>query len=392
MDFISSFATGLASFIVIMGLVVVIHEYGHYLAGRMFGAAAESFSLGFGKSVFERTDKRGTRWRINWLPLGGFVKFVGEDNPAQGQTATGQSTSRPIGKGFMELGPGQRAIIAAAGPFANFVFAALIFAGLAMAFGTPTERLSIAEVQPNSPALAAGFEVGDVLTAVDGKPLVSISDFIEVTQLSTGRAVVVDIERGSAPLTLTVTPERRTQTNDLGMEIKVGVVGLVLERSEQGTQTYGPVGALVQGTGQTADMVIIMGKALGRIVTGKEPIDQMSGPVGIADFARRVATASASVEEISLMEKIMATALSMLSLAAILSVGVGLFNLLPIPVLDGGHIVFCAVEAVAGRNASEAVQRVGMSLGLVLIVGLALVVTWNDLKRLGVLDVFGGLS
>ena len=369
--------TAIVGFVLLIGVIVVVHEYGHYLAGRLFGAAIDSFAVGFGPTLVSRADKRGTLWKINALPLGGFVSFVGE----QGTETSERQASLP-GRRYPQLSPYERIGVAVAGPFANFLFAAIVFAGFALANGVSVERLQVDGVQTGSPAEAAGFQPGDVLISAEGQTLRTFNDLSSLTQLSAGTAIDIEVERAGAPVILSVTPERRTVMNELGIEAEVGMIGIELQRVSVEVRDVGPVEALGEGVTRTVDTTALMIRALWRVATGRESIEQMAGPVGIADLAGRVVKTQTGVEDRSALETVMAAGLALLAFSAVLSVGVGLFNLLPLPVLDGGHVVFCTIEALQGRPVSEKVQQAAFSLSVVLLVGFALVVTVNDIQRI----------
>lgn len=375
----------IVSLVVMMGIVVVIHELGHYYAGRWFGAAVESFSVGFGGSVAERKDKRGTRWRINWIPLGGFVKFVGE---AQGPRDVGVMEAGPQGKPYTELGPLQRIVVSLAGPAANFVLAVLVFTILLLWVGTPRESLRVEEVFEGGPAALAGLEVGDVIVGVDNKMVVNSDDLKLPVSLKAGSPIPFEVERGSERLTLTITPERQLGDNGLGQMIQKGAIGIKYLPIQGGVRTYGPLGALVGGvveTGETVEMTVDM---LARMVTGKEPISNLSGPVGIGDVTRRVATRVMEAD-ISAADKLRNMLIMALKICALVSVGIGLFNLLPFPILDGGHVIFHTWEAVTGKALPEKIQEGALTVGFFVLIGLFVVVTWGDILETGVFTAAG---
>lgn len=376
----------IVSLVLMLGIVVVIHELGHYLAGRLFGAAAESFSVGFGRSIVERTDKRGTRWRINWIPLGGFVKFVGE---AQGPGDVGRREQGPVGKAFTELGPGQRTVIALAGPAANFVLAILLFAILLFANGTPRQTLTITDVGEGGPAAQAGFMTGDRIVAVAGKSLENATDLLIPVQLGAGDPLNVTVERGGVETVLTVTPERQVRENAVGMQQPMGTIGIAFELAQLEPRRYGPLGALAGGVEETVDTVMLTGNMIVRMATGRESLSNLSGPVGIGDVSRRVVNQTMAVEEVPLSRKLMALVWTGLQICALISVGIGLFNLLPLPVLDGGHVVFNTYEAIMGKAVPEKIQEASLTVGLILLIGLFVVVTLGDVMETGVFSATG---
>jgi len=372
--------------IFLLGVVVVVHELGHYLAARAFGGAAESFSVGFGRSIFERTDKRNTRWRINWIPFGGYVKFVGEPQTAgdMGKIETG-----PIGKTFMEMTVWQRSVVAAAGPIANFVLASVLFAIVALNHDTPVQRIVIGEVLPG-PAADAGLQVGDVLLTIDGKEVKQSSTLIQKVMLSSGTAVPLTIERDGDMLDVSITPVRSARDNGLGQIHHVGTINVGLSVEQVDLIDHGPISAMGEGIRRTGETLSTTVHMLGRLATGREPISQLSGPVGIGDISRRAVNATMGLESVSLSRRLASVGWMMINICAFVSVGIGLFNLLPLPVLDGGHLVFNAYEAVTGKLMPAKVQEMSLRFGMVLLLGVAAIVTWGDIVETGIFQSLGG--
>lgn len=382
MDKIISVLASPIPFILLISVVITVHELGHYWTGRLFGAAVESFSIGFGKPILQRTDKRGTRWRINWLPLGGFVKFVGEMQAPQDH-----KDSRPgglVGKPYTELGPLKRMAVSLGGPFANFIFAILVYAAMGMGLGVQeASSVRISGVQAESPAAAAGFQVGDQVIVAGGRKVLTAGDVSRATFLSAGEPVTYRIIRGGETLDLTATPAERTERNAaLKLTEKIGRVGLQLEDQGVHIKRLNPIESVGYGLSATGDALSGTLTVLRRLVTGKDGLEKMSGPVGIFSLTDNVTDLHMKQAEVSFWERLRQTSLRLLELAALLSIGVGFFNLLPIPVLDGGAVVMCAAEAVMGREVPEKVQRVGLTIGLACLVSFALVITWQDLTRL----------
>ncbi len=384
----SAFSQGpifLACLVFMLGLVVVVHELGHYLAGRAFGAAAESFSVGFGRSIVEITDRRNTRWRVNWIPLGGFVKFAGEHQTAGD---IGHIEAAPVGRPFGDLSVGQRSLVLLAGPAANFVLAIVIFSLLAFVNGRSLETVSVGAVNPG-PAAEAGFAAGDRFVSVNGTPITDSATVRRIISLSTGDTLDVIVEREGQEISIAVTPVRMMMDNGLGQKHAVGALNIGLSVERTGRQDYGPLAAVSRGVLQTGEVIGTTGRMLGRMVTGREPLDQLSGPVGIGDLSRRVVTASLKADHVPLSTRLYVIFLNMVQVCAYVSVGIGLFNLLPLPVLDGGHLVFNAYEAVAGRALPARVQEISLSFGLALLLGMAVIVTWGDIVETGILGSFG---
>ncbi|MBI1338714.1 PDZ domain-containing protein [bacterium] len=368
-------------FFVLIGVVVTVHELGHYWAGRMFGAAAESFSIGFGRPVVQVRDRRGTRWRVNWLPLGGFVKFAGEAQTAQD---LGKVEGGLVGRVYTDLSPWERMVVSLGGPAANFVFAILVAAALAMTLGVAeSSQVRVGAVNDGSPAAAAGFEPGDVFVRADGREVRSPADVQLATRLSGGEEVSFVVVRDGAERTIKAVPGTREERDEALKTVeKVGYIGIALETSGVTYRRYGPIEAIGHGTVWTGQLISMTVKVLGRIATGRDGIDQMRGPVGIFNVADNLTDYHMKGEG-TFLQKLGTASLGLLTLAALFSVGVGFFNLLPIPVLDGGAVIMCLYEGVTGKPVSDGVQRVGLTIGLATLVAFALVVTLNDLLREG---------
>ena len=349
-----------------MGIVVIIHELGHYLMGRLFGAAVESFSVGFGRPVFERKDKVGTRWRVNWIPLGGFVKFVGESQLAGD---VGKVEQGPVGKAYKSLTVWQRMLVSLAGPLANFVLASLIFALILGTHGRTNYSIGIATVVADSPAERGGMKAGDAFVSVNGHPVTDVSSITIPIMLNPNEEMTFEVLRDGAPVTLKVTPDEVVRENEFGQMVPQAL------------------GAGVVETGATIDRTVTM---LSRIVTGKMSVHTMTGPVGIGDISRRVVNKVWEQPDVSQTAKLEQLFWMLLSICAAISVGVGFFNLLPLPVLDGGHLVFHAYEAIVGRELPEKVQEMSLTFGLILLLGMVVVITWGDIMETGLFGGTGG--
>lgn len=401
LDFAASAAGTLIPFLAVLALVITIHELGHFWAARLFGVRIERFSLGFGKTLFRRTDRHGVEWRLAALPLGGYVKFAGDLDATGVPDKAGLDDLR---RRIIEAeGPGaerayfhfkplwQRAVVVAAGPFANFVLAVVLFTIVASVAYAPFTQPVIGAVAPDSPAAAAGFQPQDRIVRMDGRRVSDFGDVQRYVMLRAGEAIRFDVERGGEFVTLTATPRRTLAPNGInGRPTPIGVLGM--QSAEPPVwRRYTAGQAVAEGFRQTA--VVLDGSItyLRRIVTGKESGDQLSGPIGIAQASGAVAGAAAEGSE-SFTDGARRVFFSLLALAGLLSVGVGFLNLLPVPVLDGGHLLFYAYEAVARRPLAARFQEAGYRLGLALLVGLMLFATWNDLNNLNLFAFLGGLS
>ncbi|NBB62867.1 PDZ domain-containing protein [Pseudomonas sp. ODNR1LW] len=394
--------TYIVPFLLVLTFIVTIHELGHFLVARAFGVKVDRFAIGFGRAIFSRTDRHGIEWRFGWMPLGGYVKFSGDLDASSVPDQAGLAELRK--RVIAEKGPGaerdyfhfkpvwQRALIVAAGPAANFVLAITIFTLVFMSVGARLLPARVAQVQAGSPAAAAGFQVGDLITGVNGK---SIRDGGEVTRtvmLSTGDPVRFTVERQGRVVELTATPERREETDPIAGRVKVGRVGLGLAPAPGDVRhvRYGPVDAVAEGVRQTGSVIGSTLTYLGRLITGRESGDQFSGPLGIAKATGSLTSAAveANPDPGAIAVNLL---LTLTTFAAILSIGIGFLNLLPIPVLDGGHLLSYGYEAVARRPVAARYQEMGYRAGLALLAGFMLFATWNDLQKLNIFQFLGGL-
>jgi regulator of sigma E protease len=468
MDVFSIFGSGLSAifwftvpFILVLSIVVFFHELGHFWAARFFGVKIEAFSIGFGRELFAWVDKHGTRWRLALLPLGGYVKFWGDQDATTSRVDEGvlSGASSSDRAGFFHHKPlYQKAIIAAAGPFANFVLAIVIFAGLNMAVGERILPARLGAVDEGSPAATAGLRPGDLIVAVNGDDIRSYVAFMKAESLSAGVPMTLKIDRNDEVFTVNVTPASVEMDDGQGGKVfmprigvdpytpayvtglvdgspaaKAGVqlgdlivaangkpvsnfgavrdivtksggkpISLTLRRdaaeltvtmTPEANQSGGraqflvgirsdpdsanspfklervyhdPVSATGKAFGDVGFIVSKVGEFMGQLVTGTGDYRQLSGPIGIAKV-------SSDVAQVSLA--------SLIQLIAVLSVSVGLLNLLPIPILDGGHLLYYAIEAVRGRPLGERAQEFGFRIGLLFVLGLMIVATLNDIVK-----------
>jgi regulator of sigma E protease len=361
---------GVPAFLFVITLVVFFHELGHFLVARFFGVKVDVFSVGFGREIFGWNDKRGTRWKLSWIPVGGYVKFAGDaDASSRPDTAAGARMSAAERDGALAFKPvGQRAAVAAAGPFANFALAIVLLTGLFLYSGHNMVAPIIGEVTKNSPAAAAGIQSGDRVTRIDGTAINDFQQLPEIISIAGGEPLAVGILRAGHDMTIWVTP-RQMKTHDiLGNATSQMVIGVRPDIHAPIThESYGPVGAFGAACSESWNIVRTTILGIGQMITGHASADQLRGPAGIMQMTRQVAVFGF---------------LPLLNLVAILSVSIGLANLFPIPLLDGGHLLYYGCEAVLGRPLGERAQDVGFRLGLVLVLGLMLLTTWNDLVRL----------
>jgi len=387
-------------FLLVLTFIVTIHELGHFLIARAFNVKIDRFAIGFGRALLSRTDKHGTEWRLGWMPLGGYVKFSGDLDASSVPDEAGLAELRR--RVLAENGPAavrdyfhfkpvwQRALITAGGPVANFILAIVIFTLLFSLLGVDLRPARVAAVDAGSPAAIAGFQAGDVITGINGKPVRDVSDVITRASLSAGTALAFTVERAGAPIELVATPERKMVDDPIAGRVGVGRIGLGLVRTEARHVRYNVFQAVGEGVRQTGEILGTTLTYLGRIFTGRESGDQLSGPLGIAKASGALTNAAvaANPDPGAMSLNLLFT---FISLAATLSIGIGFMNLLPIPVLDGGHLVFYAYEAVAKKPVAAKVQEAGYRVGLALLAGLMLFATWNDLQKLNLFKFLGGL-
>ncbi len=396
MELLGAGALTIISFVLVISFVVVIHELGHYWAGRWFGVHAEAFSIGFGPTLFSRPDRNGTVWRIAALPLGGYVQFRGDRNAASAPDREALETLKHQTKDadtILHFKPvWQRAIIVAAGPIANFILAIVLFAGIGLLRGDYVQPTSVVDIIEASPAAEAGFERGDQIQTLNGFQPKNGNEISQYILLRPDQPIEVEVLRGQDVVTLIATPRRELVEDGFGGTRPLGRLGIAF-------QPDGPrqivccswYEAPAFGLTMTWDTTNTLVEFIGRLVTGRAPVELMNGPLGVATTSGQLANAivSQSPSEAA-AQSVVATQLerafnlfiAFITLSAFLSVTLGLMNLLPIPVLDGGHLVYYAYEAITQRPPSAAMQEAGFKLGLVLLVGIFVLATWNDLSYL----------
>ena len=405
MGFLGQALIYIVPFLLVLTFIVTIHELGHFWVARAFKVKIDRFSIGFGKTIVSRTDKHGVEWRIAWLPLGGYVKFSGDLDVTGVPDREGLEALRE--QIVAEQGPGaerayyhfkpiwQRALVVLAGPVANFILAIAIFSAMAMAVGeTILIKPRVGSIEAGSPAAEAGFQVGDLILEADGRSIRRWDELAQHVMMRADQPVVFDVERGAERIELTATPGGREVVNEVDQStVRLGYLGLGASRAEGDIviHRYSPPEALVEGVRQTGGVLDASITYLGRIFTGRENGDQLSGPIGIARASGAIAGQAVDSAQ-GFGDAVGRVFLSLLYLAGLLSVAVGFFNLLPVPVLDGGHLVFYAYEAVARRPLNAQIQEAGLRVGLALLVGLMLFATWNDLNKLNLFAFLGGTS
>jgi regulator of sigma E protease len=378
MDFISNLGlwgggwTGwIIPFLFGLSVVVFFHELGHFLIARLCGVRVLVFSVGFGPELLGFTDRHGTRWKIAVVPLGGYVKFLGDDNAAStpDQAAIARMSPDERQASFFDQPVGRRAAIVAAGPIANFILAIVIFAAIFALFGKQTTTARVDAVQPDSPAAAAGLQPGDIVLAIDGRRIESFSDMQMIVSGSAGRTLEFRVDRGGSVLTLPATPALTRGKDSFGNNTCHAVLGISrsMTRGDVKTESVDPLTAVWLGVDKTWSIIDRTISYIGGLFAGRECADQLGGPIRIAQISGQIATLGF---------------VPILELAAMLSVSIGLLNLFPVPLLDGGHLLFYAVEALRGRPLSDRAQEIGFRIGFAIVVMLMIFTVFNDTIQL----------
>lgn len=354
-------------FLLVLSVLVFVHEMGHYLVGRWSGIRVLAFSVGFGPELIGYTDSHGTRWKLSAIPLGGYVKFYGDEDAASmpGADALAGMNEAERSQTLAGAKLWKRAATVAAGPIANFILAIAIFAVLFTVYGKVVADPVVAEVRPDSAAQVAGVEVGDKLVALDGH---EVSTFDEVRRYVSIRPlvpIIVTVEREGSRRDLPMVPKREEITDRFGNKVELGLIGIVTneQRGNFRVQQFSPGAAVIEGFKETGNIITGTGRYIGNIFAGRMSADQIGGPIRIAETTGQMATLGF---------------VAVLNFAAVISVSLGLMNLLPVPVLDGGHLLLYALEALRGRPLNERVQEIVFRFGFALILTLMVFATWND--------------
>ena len=374
-DFLHGLAVfGIVPFLIVLTIIVFFHELGHFLVARSVGIKVVTFSLGFGPELFGFYDRYGTRWKVSAVPLGGYVKFFGDENaasvPDHEAAAAMSEAERRVS--FVHKGVGARSAVVVAGPIANFILSVLLFAAIFISAGRPIVPARIDEVVPDSAAAAAGLQAGDLVVAIDGRRVSGFTDMQRIVAGSAGRMLTLTIDRGGARQDIKATPTATTFCN--------AVLGIKKTRADEVSfQTERPDAALALGVRETYFVVERSLCFVAGVFVGRESASQLGGPIGIAKAAGDAWTTGLDNGGIG------AAIAQLIYLSAFLSASIGLLNLFPIPLLDGGHLLFYAIELVRGRPLSERAQEFGFRIGLAIVVVLMLFATKNDiLARLGI--------
>ena len=355
-------------FLFVLSVVVFFHELGHFLVARWNRVRVEAFSLGFGPELFGWNDRRGTRWKVSAIPLGGYVKFLGDAGAASTPDFEALDRMDPNTRegAFEHKAVWRRALVVAAGPIANFILAIVIYTGLFVVNDDVRYAPVVGSVLEDGAAKAAGVLPGDVIRAIDGQRIETFSDVRHITAQNSDNALVYTLERDGRPIEIAVTPRMTTREDPFGNSYREGMVGLTLDTSEdhRTVRQLNVWQAFVKACDQTWKVVVRTFNFLRELILGKQDARELRGPIGIAQITSQVATLGFE---------------ALLSLAAVLSISIGILNLFPVPMLDGGHLVFYAVEAVRGRKLSERSQEIAFRVGFACVLLLMVFATTNDL-------------
>jgi regulator of sigma E protease len=364
-DWIIWFLSYVLPFLAVLTLIIFVHEFGHFQVARWCKVNVEVFSVGFGRAIAKWHDREGTQWKIAWIPLGGYVKFQGDANAAS-LPADSQAPHKP--GDFHTSSVARRAAIVVAGPMANFVLAVIIFAASFAIVGTPISPPVVEEVRPDSAAEAAGIQPGDRILSIEGTEIVSFTEIQRIVSDRAGEELAVTLERDGREIAMQVTPRMTEVPDSIGGTIRMGLLGISKDVSQDLVyERKDPITAIGMGFSETYFVIERTLSYVKGMILGQVSPDQLAGPLGIAQISGQAASISFA---------------ALLNLAAVLSVSIGLINLFPIPMLDGGHLVFYAVEAVRGKPLKQNVQEWGFKVGLGLVLMLMLMATWNDITRL----------
>lgn len=357
-------------FVLVLSVLVFVHELGHYYIARRCGVRVEVFSIGFGPELFGFTDRHETRWKFSAVPLGGYVKMFGESD-FSGEMPDEPLTPHEKRVSFQHKPCGQRAAIVAAGPIANFLFALVLLGGLFGLVGAPRPLAAVGSVQEDSAAAAAGMRVGDRILSIDGEAVTWFDDVRVIVRDRPGKALVFEVMRDGERLSLTGTPTRSVSTDPGSAGQETGVLGIRADLAQVGYERLPPWEAAWAAVERCYGLTVQILEALWQIITGSRAADELGGPLRIAQMSGQMADNGV---------------VNLIFFIAALSVNLGLINLLPIPMLDGGHLAFYAVEAIRGRPVDKRIQEYGFRFGLIFVLLLMIFATWNDLLSF---NVFG---
>jgi regulator of sigma E protease len=354
-------------FLIVLTVVVFVHELGHYVVARRNGVRVEVFSIGFGKELWGWTDRVGTRWKISAVPLGGYVKMFGEYDAEDDAPEDAPMTAEEIAESFHHKRLGQRAAIVVAGPVANFVFAIVVLAGVYSLVGDPSPRAAVGQVMPDSAAAEAGLMAGDRFITINDEKVVWFDDLYRIVSANPGVPLRMVIEREDEKVTLTAIPRRVVD----GSGREIGRLGVRHDPKQVGYERMNPITASWLAVERSFGLTVEILSYVGDVFVGTRSADGVRGVVGIAQMSGEICQGGV---------------IRCIFFASALSVNLGLINLFPIPMLDGGHLIFYAAEGIRGRRLNKRVQEYGFRFGLVLVIMLFVFATWNDLVHLEVFE------
>jgi regulator of sigma E protease len=371
MDFISAIPGYAIPFLLVLSILVFVHELGHYLAARWCGVRVEVFSIGFGRELFGYNDKHGTRWKFCWIPLGGYVQMFGDADPSssmQDDVKVSKLAAKEKKKAFFYKPVWQRAIIVAAGPAINFIYAIIVMAAIFATQGQAYAPAEVGGLVENGAAAKAGIKIGDKITAINGSSIERFGELQRFVAINLGSEITFTVQRGDKMKAFTFRPEVQEQKDNFGFTHEVGRIGVIsvgnIARKEH--TTFSATVAAVQ---ETWSMSVATLRALGQMIVGTRSADEIGGVIRIGAYAKEFSDAGW---------------LSFLMFSAMISVNLGLINLFPIPLLDGGHLLFYAYEGLFGKPMPEKVRVAGVRIGYVFVVALMVFATLNDLIQLRV--------
>lgn len=376
MDYILGFASYLVPAIVVMTVVVFVHELGHYLVAKWAGVRVLTFSIGFGPEIFGWNDRSGTRWKVAWLPLGGFVRFFGDADASSKPDVEGMSGMSAEDKrvSFQHKPLGWRFAIVSAGPLANFLFAIVVLSGLFIAFGQPYTPPVVGSVAADSAGAEAGMLAGDRILSIDGSSIERFEDMQALVRLNQGTPLLIVVQREGNEISLTATPKVTTTTDSFGNTQRLGLLGVSRSAAEYVTRS--PPAAVYYATKEIGSIIDMTLTHLGQMVRGLRGTEDLGGPLRIGEMSGQMAQAGL---------------VTLVWFMAMISVNLGLINLFPVPMLDGGHLLFYAFEALRGKPLGETVQEYGFRFGLVMVLSLMVFATWNDLVHFRIVAFVSGL-